>query len=85
MEGYGQGVAVVGDGEIVTGDGGFEEGHLGVDPLGEEEAIFIDEHEAAVVFEAFGKDFGGSKADAAEGFDGVDPDLSEGVVLGTGH
>src|SRR5689334_10823946 len=59
MKGHGEGVAVIGDGEVFAADRGFEEGHLGVDPLGEEEAIFIDEHEPAVVFEAFGEDFGG--------------------------
>jgi len=49
-----------------------------MNPLGEKEAIFIDQHKPAVIFEAFGKDFGRGKFDAAEGFNGVDPDLSEG-------
>jgi hypothetical protein len=78
MERYGQGVGFVCNGQYVGGDGCFEAGHFGDDPLGEKKAVFIGEHKPPVVFQAFGEDFGGGEADAAEGFDGVDPDLAEG-------
>jgi hypothetical protein len=68
----------MGNDEVIAGYECFEEGHLGVNALGHEEAVFFDEHKAAVVFEAFGEDPGGGECDATKGFDGVYPDLCEG-------